>query len=130
MSKVSHTFTRNQRIKSRIESIASGGQGFCKHEGLSIFVDRGVPGDFAELELYDVRKDFAHAKIVNLIEASPMRHEPPCKLFKICGGCQWQHIVYDKQLELKTDILKQVVKHIAGMDPEIVLPALVAEYPF
>ncbi len=77
MSKVSHTFTKNQRIKLRIDSIAAGGQGFCKQDGVAIFVDRGVPGDFAELELYDVRKDFAHARIVNLIEASPLRHEAP-----------------------------------------------------
>ncbi len=129
MSKVSHTFQKNQHIKARIESIASGGQGFCKQDGVSIFVDRGVPGDFAVLELYDVRKDFAHARIVDLIEPSTMRHEPPCKLFKMCGGCQWQHVIYEKQLELKTDIVKQVMKHIAGLNPEIVLPAFGAEYP-
>lgn len=124
MSKASHGLKKGQHLKLRIESIAAGGQGFTKYDGISIFVDRGVPGDLAELELYDVRKDFAHAKIANLIEPSKMRHEPPCKLFKVCGGCQWQHIQYEQQLNLKTDIVKQVIKHIAGLDDDIVQPII------
>lgn len=120
---------KGQRLRLKIDSIAAGGQGVTKYDGMSIFVDRGVPGDEVELELYDVRKDFAHAKIVNLIGPSPLRQEAPCRLFKVCGGCQWQHVAYENQLKLKTDIVKQVVKHIAGLDPSIVLPAMGSENP-
>ena len=127
MAKKTHSLSKNQKLISRIESIAAGGQGVCKHEGLPIFVDRGVPGDLAELELYDVRKDFAHAKILRVVEPSEMRRESPCKLFKVCGGCQWQHIKYDGQLELKTDIVRQVIQRIAGLDPSVVRPAMAAE---
>lgn len=129
MAKSKHTLSKNQKLVSRIESIAAGGQGVCKHEGTPIFVDRGVPGDLAELQLYDVRKDFAHARVVKILEGSPMRVEPPCKLFKVCGGCQWQHIKYEEQLLLKTDIVRQVIQRIAGLDPSIVRPALAADEP-
>ncbi len=129
MAKSKHKLSRNQILVSRIESIAAGGQGVCKHEGTPIFVDRGVPGDLAELELYDVRKDFAHARIVKLVEPSNLRAEPPCKVFKVCGGCQWQHIKYEEQLELKTDIMRQVIQRIAGLNPDLVRHAIAAEQP-
>lgn len=129
MSKATHGFRKNQKLTLKIESIAAGGQGFAKQDGLAIFVDRGVPGDVAEIEIYDLRKDFAHARVLRVIEGSPMRAEAPCKLFNVCGGCQWQHIIYDKQLELKTDIVKQALKHIGGLDPELVLAAIASELP-
>jgi 23S rRNA (uracil1939-C5)-methyltransferase len=127
MSKSGHALKKGQKLKLKIESIATGGKGFAKHEGISIFVDRGVPGDFVELELYDVRKNFAKAKIINLLEGSNLRQEAPCKLFKVCGACHWQHIKYQNQIELKTDIVKQVIKHIAGLNESLVRPTLAAE---
>ena len=129
MSKTEHPFRKNQKLTLKIESIASGGQGFARQGGLAIFVDRGVPGDVAEVELYDLRKDFAHAKILRVIEDSKARIEPPCKLFKVCGGCQWQHIAYDQQLELKTDIVRQALKHIGGLDSANVLPTIASPLP-
>ncbi|MBY0359273.1 MAG: 23S rRNA (uracil(1939)-C(5))-methyltransferase RlmD [Candidatus Obscuribacterales bacterium] len=129
MAKQKHTYHKNQKLRVSIESIAPGGQGFTKDPGLPVFVNRGVPGDLLEVELYDLRKDFAHARIVEVIEPSVKRTEPPCKLFKVCGGCQWQHIAYEHQLELKTDIVKQAIKHIGKLDPSIVLPTIPAADP-
>ncbi len=111
----------------QIASIAAGGQGVTRYNGIPIFVDRAVPGDFVELEIYDLRKDFAHAKITELISGSEMRQAPPCKLFKLCGGCQWQHINYQAQLELKKDILCQVLSRIGGLPAELVLAPLASE---
>lgn len=130
MARKQHSYDKNQRLQVEIESMAPGGQGFTKQPGIPIFVNRAVPGDKVEIELYDVRKDFAHARIVQLLQPSPMRAEPPCKLFKVCGGCQWQHIAYDQQIELKTDIVKQAVRHIGKLDPSLVLPTIKAADPF
>lgn len=129
MAKNKHLLSKNQKLISKIDSIASGGQGVCKHEGTPVFVDRGVPGDLVEIELYDVRKDFAHARIVRVLEESTSRTDPPCKLFKVCGGCQWQHIKYEEQLALKTDITKQVIQRIAGLDANLVRETIAAESP-
>jgi 23S rRNA (uracil1939-C5)-methyltransferase len=120
VSKQEHKLHKNQNILLRIDSIAPGGQGFARYEGVSVFVDGGVPGDLVELELYDVRSSFAHGKIVKLLEPSALRGQPPCKLADICGGCQWQHVAYEAQLALKTDIVRQSLKHTGGLDPDIV----------
>ena len=106
--------------------MSASGQGVAKHDGVAIFVDQSISGDVVEAELYDVRKDFALAKILNIKQASTMRREPPCKLARICGGCQWQHITYEGQCEAKTDIVKQAIKRIAGLSPDIVLDTLPA----
>ncbi len=121
---------KGQKLVTKIGSLAQLGAGVSRDHGMVIFVDRAVPGDQVEVELYDVRKDFAHAQIISIIEPSPSRIEPPCKIFKVCGGCQWQHIDYQAQLDAKRDIVCQSLQHIAQLDPNIVLPTLGSDTPF
>lgn len=72
------------------------------NQGLVVFVENTCPGDVVDAEIYDQRKDFAFAAVQNLIQESPDREaKPKCPLHKVCGGCQWQHIEYSKQLEYK-----------------------------
>ncbi len=87
---------------------------FGKADELPVFISRGAPGDACEIELDDVRKKFAKGKIQRLITRSSQRTEPPCKLFKVGGGCQWQHITYEGQLEHKTSIVKQAITDYRG----------------
>ncbi|MCH2226587.1 MAG: 23S rRNA (uracil(1939)-C(5))-methyltransferase RlmD [Candidatus Caenarcaniphilales bacterium] len=80
--------------------------------GKKIFAENACPGDILELEIYDERKDFSFAHITELVSKSDLREEDPkCKLHKICGSCQWQHIKYEEQLNFKKqnllDLLKQ-----------------------
>ena len=89
---------RGQTVKARISSLTPTGAGISKDHGRPIFVERVAPGDVVEVELFDVRKDFAKGKALRIIEPSVWRAEPPCPLFKVCGGCQWQHISYEGQL--------------------------------
>lgn len=121
------TFRRGEIVELTITSMAPGGEAFGKALELPVFINRGAPGDVAEVELYDVRKKFAKGKIQRLISPSADRAEPPCKLFKVCGGCQWQHISYDKQVDYKTSIVQQAVTHIGGLDSSVVEPCLGAE---
>lgn len=111
---------RGQHVNIRISSMTPTGSGISKDFGRPIFVDRVAPGDLVEVELFDVRRDFAKAKVINLIESSPVRDTPPCPVFNVCGGCQWQHMTYEGQLAAKTDIMKQAVEHIGRQDPNIV----------
>src|SRR6202035_2178384 len=98
------------------------GEGVSKDLGPPVFVSRTAPGDRVTVELFDVRKNFAKAKVIEILSPSKQRAEPPCPLFKVCGGCQWQHISYAHQLEAKTDIVVQAVKHIGKLPPDLVLP--------
>jgi 23S rRNA (uracil1939-C5)-methyltransferase len=125
----SEIFQRGAIVELTITSMAPGGEAFGKADELPVFISRGAPGDVAEVELYDVRKKFAKGKIQRLITPSSERTEPPCKLFKVCGGCQWQHLKYEKQLEHKTSIVKQALTHIGGLDDVVVEACLGADDP-
>ncbi|MBI2810676.1 MAG: 23S rRNA (uracil(1939)-C(5))-methyltransferase RlmD [Candidatus Melainabacteria bacterium] len=129
MSKTSrtHSLSKGQRHQVTIESLAPGGEGVAKSLGPPIFINRVVPGDVVEVELFDVRKDFAKAKVTQIIKPSEHRAEPPCPVFKVCGGCQWQHMTYEYQLTAKEDIVKQALKHIGKLDAAIVKPIIGAE---
>lgn len=120
---------KNMRVQLRVASMAPGGEGVSKDLGVPIFINRVAPGDLVTAELFDVRKNFARAKVVNIDRPSPQRREPPCKIFKVCGGCQWQHIGYEHQLADKQDIVKQAIKHIGKLDPDVVLPTIGADNP-
>ncbi|MFN8656425.1 MAG: TRAM domain-containing protein [Candidatus Obscuribacterales bacterium] len=121
---------KNMRVKLRISSLAAGGEGVAKDLGVPVFVSRVAPGDLVTAELFDVRKNFARGKVVQIDEPSDQRSEPPCKIFKVCGGCQWQHIDYRHQLSAKQDIVKQAIKHIGKLDPEVVLPVMGGQHFF
>ncbi len=70
--------------------------------GIKVFIENACPGDELKAEIYDVQKDMAFAHIAEISSASPLREEDPrCKLHKICGSCQWQHIKYEEQLNFK-----------------------------
>lgn len=113
-----HGLNRGQRIRLTIESLAPGGDGVGHFEGLAVFVSRVAPGDVVEVELFDVRKSFARAHIVEIITPSPIRIEPRCYYFDRCGGCQWQHISYEEQLKAKHEFIVQAVRHLDGVTVE------------
>ncbi len=119
-------FKKGQIVQLLISSLNSKGEGISKDLGPCVFINRTAPGDHIEAEIFDVRKDFARGHLIKLIESSPERTEPPCKLFKVCGGCQLQHLNYQYQLKVKHDIICQAMEHIGKLDPSSVLPVLPA----
>jgi 23S rRNA (uracil1939-C5)-methyltransferase len=99
---------RRRRLKLTIDSLAAGGDGVARdEEGRVTFVPQATPGDVVLVELLQDRKQFARGKIVELIEASPHRTDPPCKLFRqgLCGGCQWQQVDASTQRAAKEEIV-------------------------
>lgn len=121
---------KNMRVTLRISSLAAGGEGVAKDFGVPVFISRVAPGDVVTAELFDVRKNFARARVVSIDEPSAQRIDPPCKIFKVCGGCQWQHIDYEHQLVAKQDIVKQAIKHIGKLNADVVQPVIGAANPF
>lgn len=79
-------------------------------EGQVIFAENVCPGDVVDLEVYDARKDFSFANVTQIHTLSGLRNpDPRCKLHKICGSCQWQHIDYQSQLDFKKKNLADLV---------------------
>jgi 23S rRNA (uracil1939-C5)-methyltransferase len=91
-------------------------------EGRTIFVDYGLPGETVVAEVYRERAGVFFGRVAEVVGASPQRVEPACIYFGECGGCQWQHVDYTHQLELKRDIVREQLRHIGGFeDPPVSL---------
>jgi len=100
----------------RVTGLASGGDGVGRlADGRVVFVDGGVPGDRVELVDLTARKKMAWARIGRLIEPSPDRVEPRCPHFGPCGGCRWQHLRYEAQLDAKRTIVRDALERIGGL---------------
>lgn len=111
-----------QHFTLKIEKLILGGEALGRKEGLAIFVPYGAPGDEAEVEITQVCKDFARAKILQLHSPSASRIEPPCPYFyKVgqtslaCGGCSWQHLSYEAQMKAKEDLLAEAFERTAKL---------------
>jgi 23S rRNA (uracil1939-C5)-methyltransferase len=123
-------FHKGQLVQLSVSSIAPGGEGVSKDIGIPVFINRAALQDKAEVELFDVRSKFARGKISKILTPSPDRIEPFCKIFKVCGGCQWQHISYEAQLKAKKDIVKQSLVHIGKLSPDLVQEPIGADPSF
>lgn len=111
--------------------IAEDGKGVGRHEDLVIFVEKGVPGDEVDVELMRKKKNFAEAKITQLIQPSPHRTTPFCEHFGVCGGCKWQHMTYEAQLTYKQNVVFNALTRIGKIDAsgmEAILPSQNVQY--
>lgn len=107
-----------------IDKLVYGGVGMATVEGRKVFVPFSAPGDELEVEIVEDHKEFARAQITKVITLSPLRITPQCKVFGQCGGCQWQHISYNTQLEWKKIILVETLKRIGKIPEPCVLDTL------
>jgi 23S rRNA (uracil1939-C5)-methyltransferase len=104
-------------LELRIDSIAAGGDGVGRHEGMVVFVPRTAPADVVRVDAQ--RRDrLMRGRLREVISPSPVRTEPPCRHYTLdrCGGCQLQHIRYDGQLAAKSMIIRDALLRIGGVD--------------
>jgi 23S rRNA (uracil1939-C5)-methyltransferase len=110
-------------LELEIDSIAAGGDGVGRSEGLVVFVPRTAPGDLASVRVADAGR-FARGRLEAVIRPGPAREPPPCRHYveDRCGGCQLQHISYTGQLAAKAGIIRDAIQRI-GKRP-VDLPAI------
>lgn len=106
-------------IEVYVEKLSNLGFGIAKHEGLVIFIENACPGDKLLIKITKLNKNWANGQIVEILEKSKHRVEPPCAMQKVCGGCQLQFIDYEYQLQLKKEIVEDAIKSIGGLNIEI-----------
>jgi 23S rRNA (uracil1939-C5)-methyltransferase len=92
--------------KVTILDIASEGKCVAKIDDYVIFVDKVVPGDVVDIQIFKKKKSFAEGKAVHFHELSPQRAEVFCSHFHTCGGCKWQNLAYTSQLAFKEKTVK------------------------
>lgn len=108
----------DKKLKSvvNIQSLAFEGKGVARIEGKVVFVRFAVPGDVLEIELLRDKKNFSEGKIVSIIQPSPLRINPRCEHFGVCGGCSFQNIPYDVQLQWKRQFIVEAFEKIAKLN--------------
>lgn len=106
------TIKKGQTLELRVSNIAFGGKGLARVDGMAVFVDGAVPLDLVDARITKKKKSYAEARIVSIKEPSPYRIDPPCMYSNYCGGCKWQFLAYDKQLEFKQRHVIDSIEHI------------------
>jgi 23S rRNA (uracil1939-C5)-methyltransferase len=105
--------------------LVAGGDALARVDGFPVFAMNVFPGDVAKVRLYEVKKGFAKADLVELVTPSPWRRKEPCPIAHECGGCNWTAYRLDKQLEAKRRILTESLRRIGKFDvaalPEIAM---------
>lgn len=108
-----------------ISGIADKGKAVGKTEdGQVIFVEGPVPGDIVEVLVLRKKKNYSEAVVRKYLHYSSDRITPPCRHFGVCGGCKWQHLSYEAQLQYKGQVVKDCIRRIAKLNPDIVLPIM------
>ena len=106
--------------------MAYGGQGIARLDGFVVFVRGAVPGDRIKGRIVRKKKDYSEARMTELLEPSPDRVQAPCPYSGYCGGCQWQHVSYERQLQYKRAHIEEAMTHIgciAGVPVHDVIPS-------
>lgn len=107
------------KVTLKIEKLVYEGAGLGKIDGFPIFVENTCPQDVVEAEITVLNKNFAKANVTEIKEHSPHRVKPFCPLHNACGGCGWQFINYDFQLEQKRNIVEETIKKLSGREIEV-----------
>lgn len=122
----SHKRLSAEPVVTTIDSLSHDGRGIARIRGKTVFVEQGLPGEEARIEIRRSHTRYAEARITELIRSSPDRIGAKCRHYAVCGGCSFQHVSRDYQIRHKQRILLEQLQHIGGVKPEHMLPPLIA----
>lgn len=111
--------TTNEIVELKIDSIAFEGKAIAKVDGYVVFVSGGVPGDIVKARIFKRKRDYAEAKVVEIVKPSGHRVEPRCRYFGICGGCRWQNLDYAEQIRFKRLHVIDAFERIGGLKIDV-----------
>jgi 23S rRNA (uracil1939-C5)-methyltransferase len=112
----SHGVCLDELIEVQTERLAYGGDAVARHGGLAIFIPLAGPGELLRVRVTEVKKNFARARIEEVLRASPERRVALCQHFGDCGGCQLQHLSYSAQLEAKAGFVRDSLMRVGRID--------------
>ncbi len=110
--------------------IAFGGDGVARAGDFVIFVPFTALGERVEVEVTEVKSNFARARLKQLLKPAAERVLPACPYFGDCGGCQYQHLEYAAQLRLKRKQIADILQRIGGFAPEVVEEVIACPQPY
>ncbi len=105
-----------------LTDIVHGGDAIGRHEGKVIFVPGGIPSERVRVRVVEDKRRYARAQLLEVLSPAPSRVQPSCPHCKECGGCQWQHISYEAQLQYKQSIVRGQLQRVGGIAEPVVQP--------
>lgn len=118
-------------LEVEIERLLPGGVGLAHAEDLTLFVSLAAPGDVVRVKVERVQGGVAFASIVEVLKPSSVRIEPPCPYFGRCGGCDFQQLTYEAQLQAKVEIIRDCLHRIGKLEtPEISITPSTTEWHY
>ena len=118
-----------EKYEILINNVSHQGEGIGRVENFAVFVPGAIKGEKIEVKITEIRKNFARGELEKIILPSLNRVKPPCSVFNLCGGCHLQHINYKKQLEMKKEIVENVLSRIGNQNIDV-MPIIGMEIPW
>ena len=118
---VPEPFTYHQEIEVTIDGLTNLGMGVARVDGWVVLTPFVIPGERVRARVFRNFQTYSEADLVEVLEASPDRVTPQCKLYQMCGGCQYQHMSYPRQLREKTDQVRELMQKLGAIDHPVEL---------
>ena len=115
-------FRQEKTLEVEIERLLPGGVGLAHAQGLTLFVSLAAPGDVLRVVIDRIQGKVGFASITEILKPSPLRIEPPCPYFGRCGGCDFQQLTYEAQLNAKAEIIHDCLHRIAKIEIPLNIP--------
>lgn len=115
---------KNKIYTINIHGLGHRGEGVGRYNDFTIFVDQAIPGDWIETRIIKVKNSYAIGRLKRVINPSPHRVDPPCPIADQCGGCQIQQMDYQKQLEYKTQLVRDNMERIGKIEGVVIHPTI------
>jgi 23S rRNA (uracil1939-C5)-methyltransferase/tRNA (uracil-5-)-methyltransferase len=113
---VAEPFEYHQELELTVENLTNLGMGVGRVDGWVVMVPFVIPGERVKVRIFRNFQNYSEADLIEVLEASPDRVEPKCPLYMRCGGCQYQHIDYARQLKEKTAHVEELMHKLGGID--------------
>lgn len=110
---------KNDRLTLRVEAFGAQAEGLCRYEGQVVFVPGALPGETIEALIVKTRRNYAYGKLLQVIDSSPEREDPPCPYYPRCGGCNCQHMSYQMELDFKRRHVQDLLERVAGVQVQV-----------
>ncbi len=108
--------TLGQTLEVTVERLGFGGFSIAHHDGITVFVPFGAPGDRVRVEVSELQKNFVRTRLLEVLSPGPNRVAPRCQHFGECGGCQFQHVDYATQVAAKGDFVRDALTRTGGFE--------------
>jgi 23S rRNA (uracil1939-C5)-methyltransferase len=102
-------------LQCKIDGISHQGEGIARVNGMATFIPGAIPGETVQAELSEKRRRFQRARLIEVLDPSPHRVEPPCPHYYTCGGCSYQHMSYEAELACKRRVVSENLRHLGGL---------------